>query len=109
MDELYHRVKKQIHHYSEADAIIVKAKMHQLNITKGWDAVPKGKAGASVLCYRGNNIWLFKYNPIWGDGWEYDMTLFKDYPNHEGLESIAWQVVKQEGGKKRLPLSVMNN
>ena len=109
----YERYKKQIIHLSDLSDYDIKQKAYDLELPKGWDTLPTRRVGkwgaASIIAYRENNIWLFKFDPRWGEGGQYDLTLFKDYRNHPGLEDIAWEVVWAEKGVERLPMEVNLN
>ena len=102
-------IRNQIHHFEDADDILVKAKLNELNVPQGWDLIPRPYVAASILCYRENNIWLFKHDPTWEEGWQYDMTVFKDYKKFPVLEEVAWEVIHKEGAIERLPIELNYN
>jgi len=99
------KLRKQIKEYGDAGPYIIKAKAESLGLPNNWDTIPSfgNYAASSVLSYRGNDIWIFKFDPRWGVGEEYDMTHFKDYKTHPQLEELAWNVIRSEGGIERLP------
>ena len=103
------KIRSQIHHFEDADDYIVKAKLRELDVIKGWDKIPYPYAAASILSYRGNDIWLFKYNPSWEEGWQYDMTVFRNYKDFPELEELAWSVIQKEGAIERLPVELNYN
>jgi hypothetical protein len=109
----YERLKKQIVHLSKLNDYEIKEKADDLGLPIGWDSLPNKRVGkwaaSSIIAYRGNNIWLFKFDTRWDENSQYDLTLFKDYPNYPGLEDIVWQVVWTEKGVERLPIELNLN
>lgn len=102
-------IKRNVHHFSESDDVLIKAKLLELEVSEGWETLPNGYIGASILCYRGNDIWLFRYNPNWEEGHQYDMIVFKNFKKYSEVEDFAWSQIYATKGIERLPLEININ
>ncbi len=82
-----------------------------LNVSQGWDRIPPGNMGASIMCYRGPHIYYFqkKAEAFPGEKNCYQLIQFKDYKKFNGLEEIAWEMTEIQFARPRLAGYIYHN
>lgn len=89
---------------------IIRNKMDELNISKGWDEIPEGYYGASILSYRGDSVWHFrrKAEPRMGEP-EYSLIEIPDYKNIPNfLQHIQTYLTAQNSVRRTPAFSFLN-
>ena len=75
-----------------------------LNVSEGWDQIPSNCVGASIICYRGNNIHYFQKRVanFPGESNTYQLITIRNYKDVKGLEDFIFGIANSQGAMPRL-------